>query len=187
MDRVGLLGNKGCGKDTLADYLVKDKEFIKYNFADPIKEIARNMFNLSEPQLYGNLKEDTDERWGLSPRVMFQRLGTEFGQYKIYELFPELKDKISSRGLWLKLFEDFLEDNKDKNIVVADVRFNHEVNILKKHNFNIIKINRENNRNDSHISENEIKLIKHTDYEIDNNSTKEALFTRYNDFIYIPF
>ena len=33
MDRVGLLGNKGCGKDTLADYLVKDKEFIKYNFA----------------------------------------------------------------------------------------------------------------------------------------------------------
>jgi hypothetical protein len=187
MDRVGLLGNKGCGKDTLSDYLVKDKEFVKYSFANPVKEIAKIMFNLSAEQLNGNLKEVIDERWGVSPRVMFQRIGTEFGQYKIYELFPELKDKIYSRGLWLKLFEDFLEENKDKNIVIADVRFKNEVNILKKHNFNIIKINRNRDLNDSHISENEIKLIKNVDYEINNNSTKEALFTYYNDFIYIPF
>ena len=51
MDRVGLLGNKGCGKDTLADYLVKEKQFIKYSFADPGKEIAKIMFNLNEEQL----------------------------------------------------------------------------------------------------------------------------------------
>ena len=69
---------------------------------------------------------------GVSPRMIFQRLGTEFGQYKIYELFPELKTKISSRGLWLKLFEIFLEENKDKNIVIADVIFKHEVDFLKK-------------------------------------------------------
>ena len=187
MDRVGLLGNKGCGKDTLADYLVKEKQFIKYSFADPVKEIAKIMFNLNEEQLNGNLKEVIDDRWGISPRVMFQRIGTEFGQYKIYELFPELKDKIVSRGLWLKLFEDFLEKNKDKNIVIADVRFNHEVHILKKHNFNIIKINREHELNDSHISENEIKLINRVDYEIDNNGSKEDLFSKYNKFIYIPF
>jgi hypothetical protein len=187
MARIGLLGRANSGKDTLADYLVKDKEFVKYNFATPVKEIARNMFNLSDEQLNGNLKEVIDERWGLSPRVMFQRIGTEFGQYKIYDLFPELKDKIPSRGLWLKLFEDFLEENKDKNIVIADVRFNHEVSAIKRHNFNIIKINRDNDLNDSHISENEIKLIKNVDYEINNNSTKEDLFTQYNDFIYIPF
>ena len=187
MDRVGLLGNKGCGKDTLADYLVEEKQFIKYSFADPVKEISKIIFNLNEEQLNGNLKEVIDDRWGISPRVMFKRIGTEFGQYKIYELFPELKDKIVSRGLWLTLFEDFLEKNKDKNIVIADVRFNHEVNILKKHNFNIIKINRNRELNDSHISENEIKLIKHIDYEIDNNCSKEALFSKYNKFIYIPF
>ena len=82
----------------------------------------------------------------------------------------------------VKLFEIFLDNNKDKNIVIADVRFKHEVDFLKKHNFNIIKIN-----NDSHISEKEINLIKNVDYEINNNSTKEDLFTHYNDFIYIPF
>ena len=87
----------------------------------------------------------------------------------------------------VKLFEIFLDNNKDKNIVIADVRFKHEVDFLKKHNFNIIKINRENNKNDSHISEKEINLIKNVDYEINNNSTKEDLFTQYNNFIYIPF
>jgi len=109
MDRVGLLGNKGCGKDTLADYLVKENQFIKYSFADPVKEIAKIMFNLNEEQLNGNLKEVIDDRWGVSPRVMFQRIGTEFGQYKIYELFPEIKDKIVVKGLWVKLFEDFFK------------------------------------------------------------------------------
>ena len=187
MDKIGLLGKKGSGKDTLANYLVNEKDFVKYSFATPIKEIAKIMFNLNEEQLNGNLKEVLDERWGISPRVMFQRIGTEFGQYKIYELFPELKDKIVSRGLWLKLFEDFLEKNKDKNIVIVDVRFNHEVDFLKKHNFNIIKINREDVLNDSHISENEIKLIKHIDYEIDNNRSKEHLFSQIDKFIYIPF
>jgi len=67
------------------------------------------------------------------------------------------------------------------------VRFNHEVNILKKHNFNIIKINRNRELNDSHISENEIKLIKHIDYEIDNNGSKEQLYSQFDKFIYIPF
>mgnify|MGYP003705863213 FL=1 len=80
-----------------------------------------------------------------------------------------------------------LKENKDKNIVIADVRFNHEVNILKKHNFNIIKINRNIELNDSHISENEIKLIKHIDYEIDNNGSKEQLYSQFDKFIYIPF
>ena len=187
MDRVGLLGHKGSGKDTLADYLVKEKQYIKYSFAEPVKEIAKIMFNLNAEQLNGNLKEVIDDRWGVSPRTMFQRIGTEFGQYKIYELFPELKDKIISRGLWLKLFEDFLEKNKDKNIVIADVRFNHEINVLKKHNFNIIKINRNIELNDSHISETEIKLIKHIDYNIDNNGTKLELYSQFDKFIYIPF
>ena len=37
---IGILGNKRVGKDTVADYLVKNYGFIKYNFADPIKEIC---------------------------------------------------------------------------------------------------------------------------------------------------
>jgi hypothetical protein len=64
MDRIGLMGRACSGKDTLADYLVKDKEFVKYNFTDPIKDISKIIFSLSDEQLYCS-KEIIDERWGL--------------------------------------------------------------------------------------------------------------------------
>ena len=51
MDRIGLLGRTCSGKDTLADYLVKDTEFVKYNFAVPIKVISKIIFSLSDEQL----------------------------------------------------------------------------------------------------------------------------------------
>jgi hypothetical protein len=37
MERIGLLGERGSGKDTLADYLVTHKNYIKYTL---------NMINL---------------------------------------------------------------------------------------------------------------------------------------------
>ena len=183
MERIGLLGKKGSGKDTLADYLVNTKGFVKYSFAKPVKDISKILFNLSEEQLYGNLKETIDDKIGLSPRVIFQRLGTEFGQDLIYKLFPELK--IKKKYIWLRLFDIFLEKNKDKNIVIADVRFVHEINYLKKLNFNIIKIYRKDSLMDNHVSEKQNDL--YYDYLIENNDSKEALFNKYEDFIYIPF
>ena len=76
---IGFLGNKGSGKDTAGNYLVKHHNYKRYAFADPIKEIARHLFNLDDTQLYGDKKDMIDERWNLTPRTIFQRLGTEFG------------------------------------------------------------------------------------------------------------
>jgi len=53
------------------------------------------MFDLDNEQLYETKKNIIDIRWNLSPRQIFQRLGTEFGQYILFDIFPELKDKIS--------------------------------------------------------------------------------------------
>ena len=187
MTRIGLLGNKGSGKDTLADYLVEEKDFVKFNFADPIKDILKIMFGLNDDQLYGDKKEVVDPRYNLTPRTMFQKFGTDFGQFKIYELFPELKDKIKPRTLWLNVCSNFIDLNKDKNIVIADVRFHHEVEFLRTKGFNIIEIKRNSIKKDNHISENEIKEITDIDFTIDNNSTKQDLFKQYDDFIYVPF
>jgi dephospho-CoA kinase len=195
MTIIGFIGNKGAGKDTLADYLVDNYNYIKYNFANPIKDIAEILFDLKYNQLNID-KEQIDSRWNLSPRTIFQRLGTEFGQDMIYELFPELNDKIKKKHFWLKHFEVFLEKNKNKNIVIADIRFLHEIEFLVNNNNNnnndinkciLIKIvNTKNNIDiDRHISENEISKIdlKHIDFIINNNSSKEELYSKFNNLI----
>ena len=54
---IGLSGKKRSGKDTVAEYLCAHYGFINYGFGDPIKEIARIMFQFTDEQLYGNQKD----------------------------------------------------------------------------------------------------------------------------------
>jgi cytidylate kinase len=37
----------GCGKDTIADYLVEKYNYTKISFAGPIYTIAKNYFNMT--------------------------------------------------------------------------------------------------------------------------------------------
>jgi len=97
------------------------------------------MFDLDNEQLYGTKKNIIDIRWNLSPRQIFQRLGTEFGQYILFDIFPELKDKISFRCFWIKHFEIFLENNKDKNIS------ENEINSIKNIDYVINNNSSKNN------------------------------------------
>lgn len=186
MNYIALCGYKRSGKDTISDYLIEKHGFIKYSFAEPVKKIAKVLFCLTDKQLNSDYKEIKDERWGLSPREIMQRLGTEFGQYQIYNLFPELKDKIKERELWLESFKLFLEENKDKKIVIADLRFKHEYDFLKSYHFNIIKVERNKNLLDSHPSENEYKHFK-PDFVISNNKSKTELYVEIDTIIDVPF
>jgi len=46
--RIAICGRAGSGKSTLADYLVKTYGFEKYSFAGAVKEIARELFGMTE-------------------------------------------------------------------------------------------------------------------------------------------
>jgi dephospho-CoA kinase len=199
---IGLLGSKKSGKDSAGKYLIEKHGFTRYAFGDPVKKICACMFSLSDNQLneHDN-KELLDSRWGLTPREMFQRVGTDFGQYSILKLFPELEDYVNHRELWCKLFEYWLEDhvnemlknnidkptinndrlsNQTLNIVITDVRFQHEINCITRNGGKIVKITRDTKLNDSHISEKEIDTIpfESIDSTIDNNGTLLDLYSQ---------
>lgn len=62
---VGLLGQAGSGKDTVADFMVKHHGFVKVAFADPLKRICQDVFGFTDEQLWGpsEKRNAPDPRW----------------------------------------------------------------------------------------------------------------------------
>jgi hypothetical protein len=50
---IGISGLAGSGKDTCADFLVRDHNFVKVSFADPMKRICMDVYGFSFDQLWG--------------------------------------------------------------------------------------------------------------------------------------
>ena len=142
---IGIVGQNRAGKDTLAQYLVENYQFRQYSLAQPIKDIARILFNFNEDQLEGNAKEKIDDEWGISPRQFFQQFGTEIMQKDIYNYLPGLKQKIPIKTFWIsKTIKNIQNDRTNGQLkhVIADVRFLHEANQILEMGGYLIKIER---------------------------------------------
>jgi len=181
---IAMTGFKRSGKDTGAKYLIEKYGYIRYAFADALKVACSEIFMLSKEQLDGNEKETSDERWGgLSARKIFQGFGTEMMRHKLGEVFPELKEL--SNNLWTYRFElwykDLLKKNPNARVIVTDLRFANEEEILKKYNAFIIKVNRSSITNiDNHQSEMGILQIKE-DVLLKNDSTIDDYYNSIED------
>lgn len=151
---IGLTGRAGCGKDTVAEHLEADYGFSTMSFAGPLKKTAATLFNL--PDLYFHnreLKEKPLEDWdGLSPRHILQMLGTE----AVRNTFGE--------NFWIKRWlNEYSGVSIYSNVVVTDVRFNNEAQIIRDLGGIIVHIVRPGDRSldlaaGKHASEVGIKL-----------------------------
>ncbi len=174
---VGILGKKRSGKDTTGDYLVANKNFVKYSFANPIKRGAMELFGFTEEQVFGDAKDEIDPTWGITPRLVLQIMGTEVFQYDMPKYIPELQ--AFGRGFWVKRFEQWYEQNRHLDVVICDVRFQHEVDSILKMGGAIWSVNRPNlTGGDEHASEKEMDLITGITSEIINDRTLHDLYDK---------
>lgn len=81
---IGIYGKKHHGKDTVARMLAQqlwtptNYEVVRVAFADHLKFIAMMTWGLTFEQVYDEkYKEVVDPAWGLTPRQILQRLGTD--------------------------------------------------------------------------------------------------------------
>lgn len=170
---IGVLGLKRSGKDTTSDYLVEKYNFKKLTFAEPLKNACKILFNFNEEQLYGSKKEEVDPRWGVSPRIIYQYLGTDIFRNHIQTIMPTI-----GNNFWVNLTIDNYKNLKNSNVVISDVRFENELNAIKQEGGIIIKIIRPSNENnDYHSSESSIQDLK-GDYEIINDGSLEDLYKK---------
>lgn len=160
------MGKANTGKNTLSRMLVRQLRDINYYkkpygtrrwltakqlaFADPIKEMIREMFpEVPKKYLYGSSKFRNEiipgafkEGLPLTIRQLLMDLGTEVGRrYK-----PDI---------WLDNFDYRFNQWKHRNIViVTDVRFRNEFDHLRKNGFYMIRLYRNTGQSEiQHISE----------------------------------
>lgn len=123
MKLIGLTGKAHSGKDTVATYLWTRYAYTRVAFGDPLKAAAQEMFALTDDQTWNpEFKEVVIPYWGMSPRTMFQLLGTEAVQ------------PVFGTDVWIKrwLINYKLLCDTD-HIVVPDVRREEEAeNILER-------------------------------------------------------
>ena len=62
---IGLTGKARSGKDTVAAHLQEAYKSHHYWFSKPMKDACRSMFGWGDEHLYGELKEEVDQRYGI--------------------------------------------------------------------------------------------------------------------------
>lgn len=179
---IGLSARKQHGKDTTADYLVSEYGFMKDSLAGPMKESCRILFGLNDEQMYGELKEVTDDRWKVTPRSIMQFMGTEIFRNFISNLLPDIGENFWVNNLENRIKLEF-EKNADTRVAVADVRFPNEADAIKRLNGVLIKIIRPSMiSDDEHPSEKSIDLIN-ANFTIINDGTLEDLYKKIDDIM----
>lgn len=182
---IGITGRKRHGKDTLGDHLVKNHGYTKIGFADALKDACREIFGFSEEQLYGNLKEVDDPFWKTSPRKVLQYVGTELFRERISEILPEV-----GQDIWIKVVENKILSeqltNPDKKYVITDVRFENELQFIKRLKGQVIKVQRDVKSIDNtcdHASETYIDSIE-ANFTIKNDGTLEELYEKLDTYLF---
>lgn len=199
---IGLCGFQSAGKDTIADYLIKEHGFIRLTFASAVKDIISIMFGWPRIKLEGLTKEDREWReqvdywWSktlnipnLSPRFVMQYIATDVFRKHFH---PDI---------WVKIIENeinkILDLSVNKNIVISDCRFENEINMLSRLGGKIIQVyrdppywfhkyrNGENPNEIRYIHQSEIEWIRcYRDFDIDNDGTIEELYEKVKSILH---
>lgn len=174
---IGIVGHIGNGKSTVAKWLVENRDFKEYAFAEPLKQIAQ-ILGFEYKQVYGtqNEKLEINKLWGVSGREFMQKFGTNICRNKLPQEFPFLKST-----LWVSLFEQMIINNPAMNYVISDIRLPDEYKSVKQKNGIVIRVSRTkyNNRGagNNHESEKYVDTFE-CDYVIQNDGTLQDLYNK---------
>lgn len=135
---IGLHGAGGSGKDTVADYLVKQYGFKRVAFADKLKELALEL-NPYFATLYSDLKSLVEDNgWDIAKESSYRMLQGAPWEYPVREYLQTLgvsMREVFGPDFWVdQVSEDvdghWLEDYA--NVVITDVRFPNELQFINE-------------------------------------------------------
>ena len=144
---IGISGYQGTGKDTAGQVLIDKFGFTKESFAAPIKDIVSKQFNIDREMLEGldsfsrKCREDINYgAYGFTPRQLLQKVGSFY------------TDNIS-KTFWSDIVEKKYLSTFGMDIVITDVRFPCEIEMIERNGGKVLRITREGFNGSEHSSE----------------------------------
>ncbi len=179
---IAITGEIGSGKSTLANILINEHKFTEETFAKPLKQFA-SLLGFAEHQIYGTQEQklEINDYWNVSGREFLQKFGSEICRDELSKVIPNMN--MNGRSLWCRVMEKKILENK--NLVVSDLRFEDEYDLIKAYKGIVIKIVRNDNlhnkngSHNKHISETQMSKII-PDFTIENNTSIEDLKDKIN-------
>ena len=139
---IGIVGNIGEGKDTIASYLEDNYDFTRESFAGTLKDAVAAVFGWNRFLLDGQTnesrewREQVDTWWAdrlnipnLTPRYVLQQWGTEVCR------------KSFHNDIWVASLENKLR-KVGANAVISDCRFPNEFEAIKNAGGMMIRVKR---------------------------------------------
>lgn len=175
MQLIALCGQKGTGKDTVAEVICNTLQDIctvrKVGFGNQVKDVIMAAFGLRNPREYNMLTHgnvvlpDGRERSGKEvARVLNMRLRKISTKQFIERLEDEL---LAFKGYHPDLYENAV-------FVITDLRYREELKWCKSNNIPVVKVKRDNGVYDPIADELDIDDFL-CDHFIDNNGTEQEL------------
>lgn len=171
---IGLSGYARSGKDTVADYLVKNYGFTRMAFADPMKEAlvkldplitVGDMHGVSLSTAVRNLGWEALKDLSPEVRPLLQRMGTEVGR------------NMFGQDFWV----DYAigQSWKHENVVFSDVRFLNEAQAISSNWGHNWRVNRPGvGPANDHISETQLDDYPKLDAVIENSGSLKELYAK---------
>jgi hypothetical protein len=178
---IGLVGLIGSGKDTVADFLVKEHGFHRDSFAKSLKDAVSAIFGWDRELLEGATQESRmwreriDPYWSnkldkaVTPRYILQHWGTEVMRVHFHD------------SIWI---DSFTARYRGGNIVLSDTRFINEINTIRNLKGKVVLVRRgpiptQQEMQERSVHQSEWDWIgQRFDYEIDNLGNLEDLRTQ---------
>ncbi len=157
---IGISGKKGVGKDLFASFLRDKYGFIPMSFAAELKAAVRRDFDFTVEHTDGIYKEFPQSRFGgKTPRDIMIAYGQFFRQFNPDWWISQVFNRIGS----------FLS-HEDLRIVITDVRFQNEANLIKDRGGYMVRLNRPQHLNI---------------YKIPSTDISETDLDNYDDFDFV--
>lgn len=170
---IGLSGPAFVGKSTVAGNIIERHGGVVLSYASPLKDALITLTGFDR-----KIFTDKDEKLiprmlfgGKSSRQVMQLFGTEFCRMMLREDF------------WLILMSCRIANYPDENIVIDDVRFQDEANLIQESGGFVIELSRASVKYDrSHASEQGVVADYHINLPLGLTEAKNFLLKEISGF-----